>query len=409
MAHSSSPSDASPLLDHLTTLYPFACLLVGPDEAPDLLLHVYQKATERPRTERPEDLQGWLLGLLHATSAEFTDEPSAPGAEADSTDDPLQRDVAKTLLEDAVPVALASCSPQERFLLAADALGVDKENGDDTTVADARARLWDHLRAVLSDPEYALVDGSVSDAALRDVVQNWVVTRFAPVPSSLRSRIRATLQAAQTFDQQPADEEVSASSAENSASLLDRLPSRPSPQALLPLVFGLLLLAGGIGAVYMMQSPSAPASPSNTSLVAFSAERADAVTAATTITNRAEAESHLASTWNRQIRVPEIEGAQLQGVGQVQAGSTEIPVLLYLNAGDSTRIAAFAYSYALVDRIEATATLDTQVREELARRNHLVADTEASQTGLLWRDRDDIFVVVAPSIPADSLRTRLRP
>ena len=57
MAHSSSPSDASPLLDHLTTLYPFACLLVGPDEAPDLLLHVYQKATERPRTERPEDLQ----------------------------------------------------------------------------------------------------------------------------------------------------------------------------------------------------------------------------------------------------------------------------------------------------------------------------------------------------------------
>ena len=417
----SSSSDTSPLLGHLKTLYPLACLRVGPEKAPTLLLRVYEQAAEQPPAERPDDLKGWLLTLLYEHSeapSRSEEEPSeeatgaVPGAD-ESTPDPLRRDVAETLLEDALPVALTACAPRERFLLAMDAFGSadDTRAPNSTTidVSDAHATLWRRLRTVLSEPEYALVDEFVSDAALRTAVRKWVATRFSSVPGSLRSRIRALLETARPSGNAPANEH-DPSSTKGSSSLLDRLPARPRPRALLlTFLIGVLVLAGGIGAWYATQPSPAPSS-SSTSLVAFSAEQARAVTPELKSKDQAEAEAFVESTWGRRIQVPSIEDARLQGVGRARTdGGAEIPVLLYANAGDSTRIATFAYSYALVDQIEATATLDAPVRKALARRNHLVADTEASHTGLLWRDRDDIFVVVAPSTSADSLRTRLRP
>lgn len=418
MALPSSPSDSSPSPGTLKTLYPLACLLAGPEEAPNLLLRVYQQAVERPPTERPDTLNEWLLALLRATSDEGTFSGTETGAapNADSSPaDSLRQEVAEQRAKEALPVALAACSPQERFLLAVDALEESEDPQDpplspalDTTTSDARAALWSRLRAVLSEPESALVEEALSDAFLRDAMRNLVTSRFSPVPRSLRSQIRETVQTARTKDSSAEDDEFS--SPEKSSSLLDRLPPRPNPRFLfLTLMIGVLVVAGGIGVSYVTQSSSAP-SPSSTSLIAFSAERAGSVAPDVTASSRAKAEAYVESTWNRQIQPPVIEGAQLQGVGRIRTGDdTEIPVFLYTDEDDSSRIATFAYSYALVDQIGSTVTLAPGIREELAQRNHPVAPEHASGTGLLWRDRDDIFVVVAPSIPADSLRTRVRP
>ncbi len=122
-----------------------------------------------------------------------------------------------------------------------------------------------------------------------------------------------------------------------------------------------------------------------------------------------EAEAYLDSTWGRRVRLPSIESAQLRGVGRLRAaGNTEIPVVLYTGE-EEARIAAFVYSYALIDRLDDTATLNTQVRSQLAQRNRLVADGQAAGPGLLWRNRANIFVVVSPSLSPDALRARVQP
>ncbi len=144
-------------------------------------------------------------------------------------------------------------------------------------------------------------------------------------------------------------------------------------------------------------------------LTAFSAEQAGAVTTERATTQPAEAEAYLDSTWGRRVRLPSIESAQLRGVGRLRAaGNTEIPVVLYTGE-EEARIAAFVYSYALIDRLDDTATLNTQVRSQLAQRNRLVADGQAAGPGLLWRNRANIFVVVSPSLSPDALRARVQP
>lgn len=418
MALPAPTSDASLPIGLLKTLYPLACLLVGPEEASELLLHVYQQTAERPPAEHPDDREEWLRALLRAAGDEagFAEAETASALEPtlSSSTDSLRQEVAERIADEALPVALAACSPQERFLLALEALSESEDpppmaDALDTTPSDARRALWTRLRAVLSEPEFALVDETLSDAFLRDAVRDWVETRFSPVPRPLQTQIRETLRTARSSDS-AAETDDSSSAEEEASSLLDRLPVRPSPRGLfIATLIVVVVLAGGIGVSYLRES-SSPSSSSSPSLVAFSAERAGAIRPDLTTSSRSEAEAYVESTWNRQIQLPAVEGARVQGVGQVRpAEDVEIPVLIYADTIDDTRIATFAYSYALADRIEDTATLDTGIRDALARRNRLVSNEQPGARGLLWRDRDDIFVAIAPSLPPDSLRSRLQP
>jgi hypothetical protein len=180
---------------------------------------------------------------------------------------------------------------------------------------------------------------------------------------------------------------------------------------LIVVLLGALVLAGGLGVSYLTGS-SSPSSPASTapSLVAFSAGQASAVTTERTTSRRDAAEAYLDSTWDRQLQLPTIEAAQLEGIGRLQAaGNTEIPVAVYANTEDGTRIAVFLYNYALVDQLDGAATLDTRVRTALGQRNQLVTTEQTSPAVLLWRDGADIFVVVAPNLSTDSLRTRVTP
>lgn len=423
MALASTSPDLPASLNDLDTLYPLACMLVGPEAAPALLVGVYERGAETPPAERPETLDDWLPLLLREAAGEArTSDASADRDAIAASSDSLRREVAEHLLQKTVPVALATCSATERFFLSLNALGV-AESISYTRLADAvegspppdSATLLRHkLRGVLSPPEADLLESALSDEDLQDAVRDYLRDRFAPVPSSLRAHLRSTVKTASP----PSSGDTSSPPAssvtadESSERLLDRLPSRPRPRTLLiVLVLGALVVAGGLGVSYMTGSPpTASSSAAPPSLVAFSAGQTGAVTTERPTSRRSVAEAHLDSTWDRQVRLPTIEGARLEGIGRLQAtGNVEVPVAMYADTEDDTRIAAFLYNYALVDRLDGAATLGTRVRSALGQRNDLVSAEQSSPAGLLWRDRSTIFVVVAPGLSTDALRARVQP
>lgn len=406
-------SDSSPLLEHLETLYPLACTLVGPEEAPHLLRQMAEDTAEAPPTDRPADVEGWLRRLLQtARDDQALSEAEAQSSTADETEptDVWRRDAAEQIIEAALPIALARCTPQERFLLALDGLDAVSASSPtealsdvaDTTGSEVRATLWAILEDILSDTEYALVDETLSEEAFQDAVDDLLATRSPTVPRSLRVRLRETLQSPATADE-------GAASDDDSKSLLDRLPPRPKPRALLfALLIGTLVLAGGIGVSYYTESSSSP-STSSRSLVEVSAGRASSVKPMLETTRRSEAVAFVDSVWGRRVTVPAIDGAELEGVGQFRAtDDTKTPVFLHTDG--TTRFTTFVYSYALLSQIESDVTLSPELRDALGTAHQVVdADGETSDQALLWRDRDDVFVTVAPAVSPDSLRARLRP
>lgn len=404
-----SPSQPSSPLEHLDTLYPLACTLVGPEAAPRLLVRmVEQAAGDSP--EQPGDLDEWLRILLRVSIDEGASLHSSSSSEGEPSD-PLRRDAAEQIVEETLPVALAACAPEERFLLALEGLEELPDDARasrlgeplDTTPSEARASLRAAFKALLSETEFTLVEETLSAEFLRDALDDVLATRFSTIPASLRARLQSTLQTTETTEDDSAR-------AQESNALLDRLPPRPTSRSLLfLLLIGALVLAGGTGLWYFFHLPASPSpSSSSQSLGAFSAQHADAVTPEYETSRRSDAESFVDSTWNRRVTVPSFGGAALQGVGRVRTnGAVDIPVYLY--TADTATIATFAYSYAVVDQLEDEATLSTPLRTALAEGHRPVTDEEESGKALLWRDRDDIFVAVSPSLPADSLRTRLQP
>ena len=425
MALASTSPDPPSSLKHLETLYPLACIRVGEEAAASLLLRVYEQATEAPPDEQPEALDDWLAVLLEEAPDEGpqTSPPTAPGA-APPPADGLRREIAERLVQNTLPVVLATCSATERFVLAlgatrtadpSDPGDLPDRLGEDVST-EPSVLLREQLAAVLSAPEAALIDETLSDAELREALRDTLQDRFAPVPSSLRARLRATLRSSSPSPEaseaasDPSSDPAPDSSADTTHGQSNWLPDWPQPRTLLfVLLLGGLVLAGGLGVSYLTNRSSPPSSASAPSLVAFSAGQAGAVTTELTTTQPAEVEAYLDSTRDRHVRLPTIDGARLQGVGHLQTGdSSEIPVVLYTD-DDGARIAAFVYSYALVDQLDDATTLDAQIRAQLAQRDRLVADDPSSGAGLLWRDRANIFVVVSPALSPDTLRARVQP
>lgn len=410
---SASRSEPSSPLEHLDTLYPLACLLVGSEAAPHLLVRMVEKAADDP-SEGPEDLDEWLQALLRTV----LDEGPSPRSEITSapedepvSSDPLRRDAAEQIVEETLALALAACPPRERFLLALEGLEEPPDDGHasrltdalDTTPSEARARLRATFKALLTEGKFTLVEETLSDEFLREALDDILANRFSTIPTSLRVRLQSTLQTTETAENDSAH-------TQGSSLLLERLPAGPTTRSLLfILLIGAMVLAGGTGLWYFLQ-PSASSSPSSSSqsLVAFSAQYADSVVPDVKTSRSAVAEAFVDSTWNRRVTVPSFDGAELRGVGRVRTnGDVEVPVYLY--TADTDTIATFAYSYALVNQLEDEVRLSTELRTALAEDHRLAADEEDSGKGLLWRDRDDIFVAVSPSLAADSLRTWLRP
>lgn len=120
--------------------------------------------------------------------------------------------------------------------------------------------------------------------------------------------------------------------------------------------------------------------------------------------NRSAVDSVIRTQLNRRVRLPVIDGTNLEGV-QVEeiASGAPVPVLIYRDAGE--RIPVFVYNYALLDATRGELALSPGTLERLDR-GDTVVDRSGSRPVILWRSRDDIFLAVASGDP-DSLTARI--
>jgi len=407
------PSSSS-LARHLDSLYSLACVLAGPERADSLVERAYQRAADVPPSQRPSDERAWLFRLLvkarNAPPAEGS--PTAPEAADSPTEGTFRHTVAVETARRHLPVALAACSARQRFVLTLDVLEADAETlaaALDLGVADARSArdqarsaLRASLRDVLNGPERMLVDVALPDETLRRLLRDLLDEQFLPLPPALKRRVQQRLEAAAS--ERSAQEEADTDATGGLWPVLRRhLNSRTS------ILVGLLLVfvAGGLAGLSYFDTPS-PSAPSQ-SIVAFSTQQAADLSSDRATESPDEAAAFIQQTWGRRVSVPFIEGASLQGVGRrALAGTAEVPALLYRDDERDTQIVAYVFNYALLDRVGDRVRLGSTLRDELAANDAPLTRQRAEQALVLWRQRDDIFVLVAPDVSPDTLRSRIQ-
>lgn len=412
MASSPSPS----LARHLRALYPLARVLAGADEADVLVRRVYEHAASIPPQERPSNEQGWLFRLMieaREAPSESTEVEAAVEEETSFTDDPFRREVADHTAKRMLPVAFAACSRHERSILAIDVL---TDNSDevlastlDTTVSDAqsvrdraRSALRASLRDVLSGPERMLVDVALPDDALRSHLRSLLTDRFQPAPAAVRSTVTELLERAGPHGPSASEDGPAPSWGGRAQAALSRVAS---PKGLGGLLLIALLVAGGLGgASYFFSS----ADPAPRSVIERSVQQASSLQAIHSTDAPADAATYIRDTWNRHVSVPSIEGAPLDGVAHVPIGNdAEVPALLYRDEESGDQIVTYVYNYALLDRLGDQTTLDRSLRTKLAANESLLSQQHENRAVVLWRQRANIFLVVAPNADEEALRARI--
>jgi len=421
--------DKRSLSHHVETLYALARVLAGSDDADALVQTVYAHAAKVPPKQRPSDTRGWLFRLmldakegdLHSAGA-----PVHPGSDTSFTDDPFRREVAEQTADRMLPVAFAACSIHERFILSIDVLGnpsdellaaaLDTSPTNARSVRDqARSALRASLRDVLTGPERMLVDVALPDEALREHLRELLLDRFHPPPSSLHAAITELLERARaerSDSQHQTDDQTVLSPAFSLPPPLKRalawVQHRLSLRGLIGGVAFLLVVSAGIGGATYLLSPSSPGAASPPSVVEISAQRAEEVPIDYETEDPSEAASFIRETWGRRVSVPTLEGAALQGVGRLSfSPNVEVPALLYTPT-DGTDMVALVFNYALIDQLEDRAQLTQTVRSRLAANDSLLTRRRRDRAVVLWRQRDDIFVLVAPNTDPATLRSRIK-
>lgn len=428
MAPSAPDPDIPPVSQHLDVLYPLACLLAGPDAAPSLLQRVYERAARELDAEASDSQQARLVRLLveEHSAASQTTEPDGP-SEQDATGSPdsFQQDVAREAAERALPAALAACTPAERFLLALESLEASGDTPDElvgpaldadvpevrTPPDEARSALWAALGDGLTEPEHSAVEATLSDEALLEMLQTVLLDRFRPFPPSLRAQLRTTLREAR-HDSDSTTAPSSESSPENTSDgFLTRLRTRlPGGGTARRLALGTgLLVVLTLGGLALLDRDQPTADPPST-VGTLSANHVNTIQPELQTSSPSEAASFVQATWNRDVSPPTIDRAQLQGVGRFRiADSAGVPVFLYQERRDSSRTAVFAYSYALLDRLQSQLAMRTSLRNELAEAHQLVVQQHPDHEVVLWRNRADILAAVTSAPASRPLRPRIQP
>lgn len=409
----------SSLTEHLDVLYPLARILAGPEEAETLLQRVYERAARVPPEDRPDDQHAWLSGLVIDTLEGPFLPGSSTGEHSDTSSfskDPFRQKVARQTAERALPVAFAACSLHERFLLALDVLGNPSDQGlasalgtspEDARLMrdEARSALRAALRDVLTGPERMLVDVALPEDAIQDSLHTLLTEHYQPVPLALRSKVNDTLQNARA--ERNGEGKIRGLPRRVLSSLAARIPTEfASRRAFLALLF-LVVISAGLFGLFSLLQPTAESSPS---LVDLSARQANSIRPQLESSDPTELETYVQQTWNRRVSVPTIEQAQLQGIGRFHVtDEVEVPVFLYSDSADSSRLAAFAYSYALLDRLGPQTALDANLRSQLAKNEEMLERQTEDRGVVLWRHRDDIFIAVSPSHDSARLHDRIQP
>jgi DNA-directed RNA polymerase specialized sigma24 family protein len=431
-----SPNSLMALIEHLDDLYPLARVLAGEAKADDLIAETFRRAAQTPPAERPDDLRGWLVGLLMEVRSERGDGDTDRGP-----GDPFGREAARKAAERTLPVAFAACSAQERALLTLDVLhgatAAEMAGALDVPVDEARERRDEarsSLRAALRDsltgPERMLVDVALREEELREALREVLTHRFHPAPPNLQAEIASVIEDADASDPErdaaPEEEDNEEASAASTAGYIEertQVQERTRRRRSRPLQTPSFDLAGGVLGVFLivtlalggyvtsvLLSPAPSSGPPQQSLTAFAAENAASADLALSSPDTAEVTRFLADTYDRRLALPRIDRTVLAGAGTVAVdGGPSVPAIVYRDTTrGSARITALAFTYASLDALDDRAPLDTNVRKALEREGRITARRTASHTVLYWRHRDDVFVLVAEGVEADSLAERVR-
>jgi len=413
-------SDRLPLTQHIDALYPIARVLVGDATAPRLMRETFRRAAATPVEDRPADVEAWLVELILEVRAGEETDLDEDGDRSDNGDPPLaetrgfRREVARSVAERALPVALAACSEQERALLTLQASGartddvlmpIAKTIAEDieTAVDEAYGELRAALRDVLSGPERMLVDTALPDASLEEVLTAYVTDAYHPAPARLRSDVAAVVDR-ETARRQGDEAEAPAQRTPQEDRLSMHL--RRTGVAL----FILLAIGGAAYGVAVWLTPTSGPSPqpTPTSLVEFSADRIDGVEALLRSSDPDSVAAVIQNRFERTVEIPEIQNARVVSVGALTVDTTTVPALLYADSSDAGTITTFVYSYVLIDRIARVATLDDDLARGLDTADSVLTRQSGEAQLSLWRQRDDIFVAVSPA-DGPSLSDRIRP
>ena len=419
-----SASDASPsLTSHVEALYALARVLAGADEARSLVRSVYEHAAEVPPEQRPADERAWLFRLMVDVREGDLAPAGAevhPGSDTSFTDDPFRRAVAEQTAERMLPTAFAACSLHERFILAIDMLGdppdevlaaaLDTTTTNARSVRDrARSALRASLRDVLKGPERMLVDVALPEDALRDQLRALLLDRFHPAPDALHATVSDVLERARAKrdTESPETSSIARSLLPPKLAALDEWIS---VRGLIGgLAFVLVATFGLVGGNYLLSSTTPAHAPPSSSIIDFSVQRADRIDMSVDTEDPKEAAAYIRRTWNRRVSPPTIEGASLTGVGHLPAKmGASVPVLRYRDRESRAELLAFAFNYALMDTLGEQATLNRERRAKLAANQGLLSEQRRDRAVVLWRQRDDIFVIVAPDISTSTLRSRIQ-
>mgnify|MGYP006270864777 CR=1 FL=1 len=399
-------SSALPSTQYLDDLYTLARVLAGPDHADDLVETAYATALETSLEDRPDDQRAWLLRhLLDAHAAHRASDPAAA-----SVANAVRQQAAEAIAARALPAAFAACSARERLILTLDvqATQPDTKLRDvlDRVVSsngDRRAEAWSALRASLRDtltgPERMLVDVALSEDAMQDALRTMLADHMRPAPASLRRTVAQIVR-----DANRPDDEDDASADDDAR--FDAVSSGVWVRRVAVGLFLVILL--GLGGYGLFQSLS-PAPEPNPDLVAFSARRADGVRPDLETSDRVAAEKYIQTQMGRRLTAPVLTDARLQGVGVLNAGAVAVPVLLYADSTTGGRITVAAYSYAVLDRIEDRVPIDTELRSRLSEEGAMIQRRAGTESVVVWRRRDDVFVAVAGNTSPQRLSQQIRP
>jgi DNA-directed RNA polymerase specialized sigma24 family protein len=422
-----SDTDRS-LVRHVEALYALARVLAGADRASTITRTVYEHAAEVPPPQRPSDERTWLFRLLveaHEGDLQRSGAAVPPDGDTTFSDDPFRHEVAAETAERRLPVAFAACSIHERFILAIDVLGdpsdevlaaaLDTSTTNARSIRDqARSSLRASLRDLLRGPERMLVDVALPDEVLRDHLHELLVDRFHPAPASLQSSAIEILERAR---EERRDDPATGTNWPSGAAfvrklwtrLLNTIRDNLSLGGLIGGITFVVVVTASIGGAAYFFSGSSPPPPSSRSIVDLSVQRAAEVEVTQQTENARRASAFIQTEWERRVSVPDIEGASLQGVGLLSLSmGTDVPALLYADDETESQIVALVFNYALLNQLGKAATLAQNYRSKLATNESLLTEQRSDRGVVLWRQRDDIFVAVAPNLRADTLRARIR-
>lgn len=376
------------LLAHLDELYRLAQLLAPDAEAAaQLVRDVYQEALTAPPPV--DQIRTWLLArLLHY--AQRTEQRGA-------SMDPARQELAKSMLERALPAAVMLLSTQDRlWLYLCDVLKLTPETAASLLQEgpegynQARQALYMALHRYLTPGQFALLEFGFAEEQIRAQLPQTLTRLLQPPPGALRTELLKL-----------------AGRAVNVADA--RVPSggrQPATRLLVAVL--IVLVASLLGWLAWRGSRPSPTSPATRSfdLIYRSAELTASLTLEQPITRPTEAERYLAQQGWR-VTIPDIAYAQFIGLAYASVlPEVRVPVLLFEDHTSSHPLAIYLYNYALLDRYQDQLILSRDVLRQIEEEQHFDLHVLGRQQVLVWRYRDDIYVAITEG-DATALRERI--